>query len=53
MKTYDVRIDHHHDRSHVIVHARNADEAMDQAILTLDLTYHDVRFASCDQREDA
>ena len=39
MNTYDVYLDHHLDRAHVIVHARSADEAMNQALIVLSETY--------------
>jgi hypothetical protein len=50
LKTFDVYVDHHLDRSHVIVYARSADEAMDQGVLILNLTYRDVRFMSATER---
>jgi L-ribulose-5-phosphate 3-epimerase UlaE len=50
LKTFDVYLEHHLDRSHVIVRARSADEAMDQGVLVLNLTYRDVRFMSAMER---
>jgi hypothetical protein len=39
MKTYDVTVQHHLTREHLIVHARSADEAMNQALVILGQTY--------------
>jgi hypothetical protein len=39
LKTFDVTVQHHLTREHLIVHARSADEAMNQALVILSEIY--------------